>query len=87
MVAKPAGAGRLDLVASDLLKAASELDVAWTHATEHQRVIGRVTASIPTGGFERAEVRRLLLTFGRVNAKLSIPLALLVEFQASPSYS
>lgn len=47
------------------------------------RLAGQVELSIPAGGFERNDVRRLLLTFGRAEYVRPIPLAMLIKFEAA----
>ncbi|TWB15525.1 SEC-C motif-containing protein [Nitrospirillum amazonense] len=46
------------------------------------RLTGRIGLSVPSGGFQRQEVQRLLLTFGRVKATRPIPFAMCIKFEA-----
>lgn len=40
---------------------------------------GKIELSVPSGGFECNEVRRLLLTFGRVKSVSPIPFAMFIS--------
>lgn len=47
------------------------------------RIAGHVELSVPAGGFERNEVRRLLLTFGREKSVRPIPFAMFISLGAT----
>lgn len=55
----------------------------WASVPQTLRLIGNVELSVPAGGFERNDVRRLLLTFGRAKTFHSIPLAMLIKLEAA----
>jgi len=80
-VEQQAGAPQLDQVASQISKAAESHQRAWTKVPIGHRLTGRIELSIPAGGFDRNEVRRLLLTFGRAKVVRPIPLAVLIKFE------
>lgn len=48
-------------------------------------ILFRVTASVPLGGFARVDVSRLLVTFGRTDDLVPVPLAILLVPSAPPS--
>jgi hypothetical protein len=48
-----------------------------------ERLAGHIGLSIPSGGFERNDVRRLLLTFGRAKSVRPIPFAMLIKLEAA----
>ena len=53
----------------------------WAQAAQSPatpRLSGKIELSVPSGGFERNEVRRLLLTFGRAKSVRLIPFAMLI---------
>ncbi|WCM23594.1 hypothetical protein NDK50_22275 [Paraburkholderia bryophila] len=50
-------------------------------AARSAKLFGRVKLSVPIAGFERNDVRRLLLTFGTGRISRPVPLAMLIEFE------
>jgi hypothetical protein len=48
-----------------------------------ERLAGHIELSVPSGGFERNDVRRLLLTFGRAKSVRPIPFAMLIKLTAA----
>ncbi|HBG29834.1 MAG TPA: hypothetical protein DDW98_04250, partial [Gammaproteobacteria bacterium] len=56
---------RPDHLVLQFTKAAKAMNGQWTSVPQTLRLIGNVELSVPAGGFERNDVRRLLLTFGR----------------------
>jgi hypothetical protein len=67
----------------EISKAAEFMRCAWTKIPLGDRLIGRIDLSVPTGGFERNEVRRLLLTFGRATSVRPIPYAMLIKLESA----
>lgn len=72
-----------DQFALHLTKAAQAMQGEWAKVPRRLRLAGQVELSIPTGGFERNDVRRLLLTFGRAKSVRPIPLAMLIKLEAA----
>lgn len=66
-------------LASQLIRAAQLMCREWARSAEGFRLEGRMEVSFPSGGFERNDVRRLLLTFGRARTVRPIPMALFVR--------
>lgn len=57
------------------------INAEWNGVREHHRLNGQIRISAPVGGFERDEVRRLLLTFGRAEATSRVPFAVFQKFR------
>ena len=78
---------RPDQIASQFTKAAQTMHREWHDVPKTGRCVGKIELSIPIGGFERDEVRRLLLTFGRAKSIHPVPLAMLIKLEvaAAPS--
>ena len=74
---------RPDHLVLQFTKAAKAMNGQWTSVPQTLRLIGNVELSVPAGGFERNDVRRLLLTFGRAKTVHSIPLAMLIKLEAA----
>jgi hypothetical protein len=74
-------APRTDQLSSKILKAAESAQRAWSKEPIGNQVAARIEVSIPANGFERNEVRRLLLTYGRAKAVHPIAVALRVKFE------
>ena len=53
------------------------------NAPVRPRLAGKIELSVPSGGFECNEVRRLLLTFGRAKSVSPIPFAMFVSLHAA----
>jgi hypothetical protein len=84
-IQQQAGAPQPDQVALQISKAAKSMQHAWDKVPPGHRLTGRIELSVPASGFDRNEVRRLLLTFGRAKFIRPIPLAMLIKFeQAAP---
>ena len=49
------------------------------------KLLGRIKLSVPIAGFERNDVRRLLLTYGKGSIGEPVPLAMLIEFEQRDS--
>ncbi|MBF0621188.1 MAG: DUF4238 domain-containing protein [Magnetococcales bacterium] len=54
-----------------------------TRQADNTQFEGRIEISIPTDGFERSEVRRLLLIFGRAKSIKPVPMAMFVQTSIS----
>lgn len=74
---------RPDQVALQFTEAAKAMKGEWASVPDTLRLIGNVELSVPAGGFERNDVRRLLLTFGRAKTVHPIPLAMLIKLEAA----
>lgn len=72
-----------DVIALQLTKAARVMQSEWASMPSRLRLTGRAELSIPAGGFERNDVRRLLLTFGRAKSVRPIPFAMLIKLEAA----
>lgn len=72
---------RGDHVALQFTKAAQAMKGEWNNVPQTLRLTGRVEVSVPSGGFERNEVRRLLLTFGRAKSVHPIPFAMFIKVE------
>jgi hypothetical protein len=73
-VAEPSG------VTLQISRASDFMLHAWSKVPPGQRLTGQIELSVPAGGFDRNEVRRLLLTFGRAKLVHPIALAMLIKF-------
>jgi hypothetical protein len=76
-----------DEITSHISTAAETARCEWSKMPIRQRLTGRIELSVPTGGFQRNEVRRLLLTFGRAKSVRPIPLAMLIKFEEAAPHS
>jgi len=72
-----------DQIARDLSKTASAMQGERVNARGGLRVVGLIELSVPIGGFQRNDVRRLLLTFGKAKAPHSIPFAMFIKLDAA----
>ena len=70
-----------DEAALQISKAGESMYHAWVKVPPGQRLTARMELSVPESGFDRNEVRRLLLTFGRAKVVRPIPLAVLIKFE------
>jgi hypothetical protein len=70
-----------DQIRLQISKATECMERAWTKVPLGHRLTARIELSVPENGFDRNEVRRLLLTFGRAKFANPIPLAVLVKFE------
>lgn len=77
------GAPRADQIALQLTKAAQAMEGEWADLPGTLRLVGHIELSVPVGGFELNDVRRLLLTFGRAKSVRPISFAMLVKFEAA----
>ncbi len=66
-------------LAAQLTGAAQVMYKEWNRSAEDSVLEGRMMVSVPLGGFERNDVRRLLVTFGRTRSVEPIPMALFVR--------
>jgi hypothetical protein len=57
------------------------MEDAWAKLPPGERLIGRIDLTVPGGGFERSEMRRLLLTFERAKVVRPIPFAMLIKLE------
>lgn len=78
-VRQPSSALRPDEVALQIAKAVQAMRGEWSDVPSALRSVGRIELSVPVGGFERNDVRRLLLTFGRAKQIRPIPFAMYVR--------
>lgn len=72
-----------EMIALQLTKAAQVLESEWDKIPKTLRLAGQVELSIPAGGYERNDVTRLLLSFGRAKSVRPIPLAMLIKLEAA----
>lgn len=72
-----------EMIALQLTKAAQALESEWYKVPKTLRLAGQVELSIPAGGYERNDVTRLLLSFGRAKSIRPIPLAMLIKLEAT----
>ena len=84
-IQQQAHAPQPEQVTLQISKAAEAIQHAWTKVPAGHRLTGRIEVSVPAGGFDRNEVRRLLLTFGRAKLVRPIPAAVLIKFEEAPS--
>lgn len=82
-VQESSGARLADQISLQLNEAARGVQREWADVASTLRLIGRLELSVPLAGFERNDVRRLLLTFGRVKSVRSLPFAMLIKLDAS----
>lgn len=72
-----------DGMALQISDAGESMRRAWSNVPVGQRLKGRIELSIPANGFERNEVQRLLLTFGKAKFVHPIIFALLLKFEGA----
>lgn len=72
-----------DQIAQQFAKANQVMQGEWGDIEGAVRIAGHVELSVPAGGFERNEVRRLLLTFGRAKSVRPIPFAMFISLGAA----
>lgn len=75
-------AAQPDQLAQQLARAAHVMQAEWANVPGRHPLAGHIELSVPVGGFERNDVRRLLLTFGRAKSASSIPFAMLIRLGA-----
>jgi len=73
----------LSQIAPRLQMALRRLEREWESASKGPRLAGTIRTSAPIGGFNRNEVQRLLLTFGRSKTVRPLPLAILIQLEGS----
>jgi hypothetical protein len=73
-----------DQITSQISKFSETMQNVWGNLRSGQRLIGRIELSVPAGGFERNEVRRLLLTFGRAKSVRPI---MLIKFEEAAHHA
>jgi len=76
-------ASRADQFSLQFIEAAQGMQREWADVASTLRLVGHVELSVPLAGFERNDVRRLLLTFGRVKSVRPVPFAMLIKLDAS----
>jgi hypothetical protein len=76
---------RVTQISLQVIDAAKGIQREWASVPDTSRLVGRLELSVPLEGFERNEVRRLLLTFGRVKAVQPVSFAILINFGRSDS--
>jgi hypothetical protein len=81
-VQESSGARRADQISLQVKEAARGVQREWAVAST-LRLVGHLEISVPLAGFERIDVRRLLLTFGRIKSVRSVPFAMLIKLDAS----
>jgi hypothetical protein len=86
-IQQQAGAPQPDQVTLQISKAAESMQHAWATVPPGHRLTGRIELSVPQSGFDRNEVRRLLLTFGRAKFVRPIPLAMLIKFEEAAPHA
>lgn len=79
MMREPGTTSRGQQLAQQINKVAKEIEKEVTNAPNSQHLIGRIELSAPNGGFERNEVRRLLVSFGKTKQVLPVPLAIFIN--------
>ena len=72
-----------DQIAIQFTAAAKAVKSQWANVPHTLRLMGSVQLSVPAGGFERNDVRRLLLTFGKAKTSHFIPLAMLIKLESA----
>lgn len=72
-------APRADQISLQLNEAARGMQREWANVPSTLRLVGHVELSVPVAGFERNDVRRLLLTFGRAKSISPVPFAMLIR--------
>lgn len=77
------GQPQQDQIALQFTAAAKAVKSQWASVPHTLRLIGNVELSVPAGGFERNDVRRLLLTFGKAKTVHFIPFAMLIRLEAA----
>lgn len=71
-----------DQISLQINKAAHNLRREWSRLSSSDALVGRVELSVPVAGFERNEVRRLILTFGRASSACPVPFAMLIKLDS-----
>lgn len=55
----------------------------WTNVPSGARLAGKIELSIPAGGFDRTEVRQLLLKYGKARSVHPMPFAMLIKLEGA----
>ncbi len=76
---------RVTQISLQVIDAANGIKREWARVPDTSRVFGSLELSVPLEGFERDDVRRLLLTFGRVKAVRPVSFAMLIKHGTSDS--
>jgi hypothetical protein len=82
---KPGSITEPHLIASKLDTAANQLELEWERESARLRLTGTVKMSVPSGGFTRNEVQRLLVTFGRIQDVRPLSCALFIDLKTQGS--
>lgn len=75
-------ASRVDQISRQINCAAIGGQREWSNVASTLRLVGHAELSVPTTGFDRIEVRRLLLTFGKAKSSNPVPFAILIKMDA-----
>jgi hypothetical protein len=75
-------APRADQISLQFNEAALGVQREWANVPSTVRLVGHVELSVPVAGFERNDVRRLLLTFGRAKSISPMPFAMMIRLEA-----
>jgi hypothetical protein len=70
-------------IALEFAKAHQTMQGEWGDMSDTLCLAGHVELSVPARGFERNDVQRLLLTFGKAESVLPIPFAMLINLEAA----
>ncbi|GLR26038.1 DUF4238 domain-containing protein [Limnobacter litoralis] len=82
-VQQSSGAQQPEQIALQFAKAHQAMQGELADMPDALRLVGHVELSVPVRGFERNDVRRLLLTFGRAKSVRPIPFAMLINLEAA----
>jgi hypothetical protein len=74
---------RVTQISLQLIDAAKGIQREWASVPGASRLVRHLELSVPLEGFERDEVRRLLLTFGRIRAVRPVPFAMFIRLGTS----
>lgn len=75
--------GQAQSISEQVDATSSRLESEWSKVDGSLRLSAKIELSVPRAGFERHEVRRLLLTFGRGRSDLAVPFAMFVQLSAA----
>ncbi len=73
-----------DQISLQLIKASQSMQHEMADDENKSHLVGHVELSVPLTGFERNEVRRLVLTFGRLKSVHPMPFAMLIKLNMPP---
>ena len=81
---EPLGPHEVAVEISEVTQLAQDM---WIKIPAGHRLSGRVELSRPAAGFDRTEVRRLQMTFGRIRSARPISLAMLIKFETEDAHA